>query len=244
MSEYQYYEFVAVDRPLAGSQVEELRALSSRAQITSTRFVNTYAFGNFHGDFRQLMEGYFDAHLYLANWGTRRLMLRLPRGLLDVATAGEYCSGESAVAWATARHVIVDLTSEDEDGDWEDDGEGWLASIIPVRADLAAGDLRVLYLGWLLCAQSGELDEQDVEPPVPPNLGTLTAALQSLVDFLRIDEDLLATAAAASSNSPLAGTGADEKLADWIVGLPMTEKDMLLLRAVRGDGALLGKSVV
>ena len=42
MSEYQYYEFVAVDRPLDERQLAELRALSTRARITPTSFVNTY----------------------------------------------------------------------------------------------------------------------------------------------------------------------------------------------------------
>lgn len=32
MSEYQYYEFQAVDRPLTGTEMAELRALSTRAQ--------------------------------------------------------------------------------------------------------------------------------------------------------------------------------------------------------------------
>ena len=42
MSEYQYYEFLAIDRPLDARQQRDLRALSTRAQITSTRLVNTY----------------------------------------------------------------------------------------------------------------------------------------------------------------------------------------------------------
>jgi hypothetical protein len=33
------------------------------------------------------MERYFDAFLYLANRGTHRLMIRLPRGLLDLGVA-------------------------------------------------------------------------------------------------------------------------------------------------------------
>jgi hypothetical protein len=33
------------------------------------------------------MERYFDAFLYLANWGTRRLMFRFPRALLDAEVA-------------------------------------------------------------------------------------------------------------------------------------------------------------
>lgn len=36
MSEYQYYEFLAIDRPLDKAAQNELRALSSRARITAT----------------------------------------------------------------------------------------------------------------------------------------------------------------------------------------------------------------
>ena len=61
MSEYQYYEFVAIDRPLSGRQLGEVHALSTRAQITPTSFVNTDEWGNFRGDPRVLMERYYDA---------------------------------------------------------------------------------------------------------------------------------------------------------------------------------------
>jgi hypothetical protein len=77
--------------------------------------------------------------------------------------------GESAHSWATGEHAILDLNSEDDDGDWEYDGEGHLASIVPVRAELAAGDTRLLYLAWLLCV----LDDDEVEPAVPHGLGNL-----------------------------------------------------------------------
>src|SRR5688572_27698693 len=93
MSEYQYYEFLAVDRPLTEREMRELRAVSSRAVITATRFTNHYEWGNFKGDPRAWMERYFDAFLHFANWGTRELMLRLPRRVLDPATARRYCRG-------------------------------------------------------------------------------------------------------------------------------------------------------
>ena len=38
MSEYQCYELVALDRPLAAKQMAELRAISTRAEISPTRF--------------------------------------------------------------------------------------------------------------------------------------------------------------------------------------------------------------
>ncbi|HYU85158.1 MAG TPA: hypothetical protein VEK80_10155 [Kribbellaceae bacterium] len=40
------------------------------------------------------MERYFDAFLYLANWGTRRVMLRLPARLLTLGVASRYCVGD------------------------------------------------------------------------------------------------------------------------------------------------------
>ena len=78
MSEYQCYEFVALDRPLTSKQMAELRAISTRADITPTRFWNEYHWGNLKADPAKLVERYFDAHLYFANWGTRRLIVRLP----------------------------------------------------------------------------------------------------------------------------------------------------------------------
>jgi hypothetical protein len=42
MSEYQYYEFLALDRPLTQKQRGELRSISTRVEITATRFVNEY----------------------------------------------------------------------------------------------------------------------------------------------------------------------------------------------------------
>lgn len=79
MSEYQYYEFQAVDLPLTPDQMSEIRACSSRARITPGSFVNVYNFGNFKGNPDKWMEAHFDAFLYMANWGSRRFMLRLPK---------------------------------------------------------------------------------------------------------------------------------------------------------------------
>ncbi|CAH2403858.1 hypothetical protein MES4922_320036 [Mesorhizobium ventifaucium] len=83
MSEYQYYEFQAVDRPLSEADRQVLRGLSTRARITATSFTNSYDWGNFKGNPVELMERWFDLHLYLANWGTHRLMIRLPIRLVD-----------------------------------------------------------------------------------------------------------------------------------------------------------------
>jgi hypothetical protein len=234
MSEYQYYEFHAIDRPLTEKEMRELRAYSTRARITPTSFVNDYSWGNFKGDEDAWMEKYFDAFLYVANWGTRVLKLRLPSRLLDLETAHLYCSGEQAFAREKSGQVILTFMSEDEGGDGWVEGDGWLSSLISVRAELARGDMRGLYLGWLLCAQSGELDDEDIEPPVPPGLGQLSASLESLVKFLRIDTDLLHVAALAS----LQMVDVREKQAEirkWVAELQADEKDDVLARLIAGE---------
>ena len=234
MSEYQYYEFLAIDRPLDARQQQELRALSTRARITATRFVNTYHWGDFKGDPRLLMSRYFDAFLYLANWGTRQLMFRLPTSLLDFEAASRYAATDSACAWTAGDHVIVELTSEKEDEYWEEGGEDSLSSIIPVRSELAGGDRRLLYLAWLLSVDAGESEDNQLEPAVPPGLATLSAALQSFAEFLRLDEDLLSVAAEASKPlDPIEPSAAE--LTGWVARLPVEEKDALLARLASGD---------
>ena len=183
MSEYQYYEFRAIDRPLTTKEMAELRSFSTRARITPTSFTNDYAWGSFKGDADVWMEKYFDAFLYLANWGTHVLKLRLPSKLLNPAKARQYLGGESASVHEVADKVILGLVSEDEEGGEWVEGEGQLSSLISVRSELVRGDLRALYLGWLSRAQAGELDDNDAEPPVPPGLGHLSASLGNLAGY-------------------------------------------------------------
>ncbi len=233
MSEYQYYEFQAIDRPLTAREMAELRACSSRATITATRFVNHYEWGSFKGDPSAWMETYFDAFLYLANWGTHELMIRLPSKALKLKTAKLYCRGQAASVRARGDFIILELSSEDEDGgDWEDEERGWLSSLLPLRGDLAAGDHRALYLAWLLCVQGRELDDDATEPPVPAGLGDLTAPLQAFVDFLRLDGDLLAVAATRSPKVEAASSGPG--IEPWIAALPDAAKTEWLVRLAGG----------
>ena len=246
MSEYQYYEFLAIDRPLDDDEQAEVRSLSTRARITASSFVNEYHWGDFKGSPNRLMERYFDAHLYVANWGTHRVMFRLPGELLDPDVVEDYRVGEQVDAWVADEFVVLGFTSEDHAGEFEFDydAEALLSAIVGVRAELAAGDLRPLYLAWLAAYGAWERDEEvfdrdaddDLEPPVPPGLGTLTAAQRALADFLRLDEDLLMIAA---QTSPRLEAIADDPgdLAAWVTHLPAAEKNRFLLRIVHGEAA-------
>ena len=137
MSEYQYYEFQAVDRPLSDKQMAELRRYSSRAQITPSSFVNVYNYGDFRGDPVKLVEKYFDAFLYLANWGTRWFMLRVPKKLLDPRMARSYSAGNCLSSRQHGDHLVLSFRSEDEGGLRVGRGRGMahLAAAHPRGAD-------------------------------------------------------------------------------------------------------------
>jgi hypothetical protein len=236
MSEYQYYEFQAIDRPLSEKQMDQLRRYSTRARITTTSFVNEYQWGNFRGDADRWMERYFDAFLYTANWGTRILKLRLPSKVLSLSEVRPYCAGQGLAARQKSGSTILTFSSDDEGGDDGVDADGMLAALVPVRADLARGDGRALYLGWVAAAQVGECPDDDQEPPVPPGLGQLTASLRALAEFLRIDEQLLL--AAAQVSAPLRTERLNrDRFTAWVTTLSTAEKDKVLVRLLSEDAA-------
>jgi len=233
VSEYQYYEFLALDRPLTSKQREELRQLSTRAEITATRFTNEYHCGSFRGDPQQMMAAYFDAFLHLANWGTRHLMFRVPRTVLDTELAGQYCYTDATSLIETDDHLIISLYADRDPDDSWDETTGELGAMIAARSELLGGDHRLLYLAWLMGIQWGHVDDEDTEPPVPAGLADLSGALRAVADFLDIDEDLIVVAAEASPSlkeEPAAG------MADWIATLPAAEKDKLLTMVADGEG--------
>ena len=52
----------------------------------------------------------------------------------------------------------------------------------------------MLYLGWLLRVQAGEVADDVTEPEVPAGLARLSGGEAAVVEFLRIDHYLIAAA--------------------------------------------------
>ena len=233
MSEYQYYEFQAIDRPLTKADRQALRDLSTRARITATSFTNTYEWGDFKGDPAELMERWFDLHLYLANWGSRRLMIRVParfinRDRLDAVLREVEC----VELWVVDDNLILDVTRDEVEFDDWDDGSGWLAALTPLRADLLSGDQRLFYLLWLTAVEAEAIDADDPEPM--PGLGPMTGALEAFANFFGIEPDLVEAAAERS-----AAASEDKMSSDVtrqvIEAMPDREKTALLMRLFDGD---------
>lgn len=240
MSEYQYYEFRAIDRPLTDPEMDELRELSSRAEISTTAFTNSYTYGRFRGKPLEMMQRYFDAFVYVTNWGSRELMYRIPDGYLDLEQASAYRADQVLELHRGKGHVIVEFGyNDDPDGEWVD-GEHWMAALVGIRTELMRGDLRALYLGWLASIQYFNSDDdrgagQDLEPPVPPGLGKLSGPLSELANFLDIDDDLIAVAAAGSVGEAPSGP-ARKELTKWIKAIPVRDKDAYLLKFMMEEG--------
>jgi hypothetical protein len=235
MSEYQYYEFQAIDRPLSEADHQALRDLSTRARITATSFTNSYEWGDFKGDPAKLMERWFDLHLYLTNWGSRRLMIRLPtqlvnRHLLD-AFLGEVDCAEQRVV---GENLILDVGLDEveaEDDDLED-GSGWLAALTPLRAEVLAGDLRLFYLLWLTAVEADRVGAAELEPML--GIGPMTAALEAFAAFFGIDPDLVQVAAERPAVVvPSVSTSVDVR--KILLAMTDSEKTGILARLYDGD---------
>jgi hypothetical protein len=237
MSEYQYYEFVAIDRPLTPAQMAELRARSSRATITPASFVNEYHWGDLKGDPTDWMRRYFDAFVYVANWCSCRFAVRVPRSLFTQDELAGFETEYSLLIDESSEHWIIEWAlheSENYDRFGREGGDGWMERLVPLRDELLRGDGRALYLGWLAGVTAGEVDEASLEPEPPPGLATLTAAQQALVEFLEIDPDLLAAAAAASPAANDTDADADREQDAWLAGVPVEEARSSLKLLLQG----------
>ena len=194
MSEYQYYEFQAIDRPLDQAAQEALRSISSRARITATSFTNHYEWGDLKGDPRKFMERWFDLHLYLANWNTRRLMIKVPKRFVNQTEIDPFLREIDWVkVWTSGDNLIVDICRDEVEvcDDWHD-GSGQLAALSPLRADVLSGDFRLFYLLWLAAVQDEFVPEDEFEPL--PGIAPLTGALDGFAEFFGIDPDLVEAA--------------------------------------------------
>jgi hypothetical protein len=245
MSEYQYYEFLAVDRPLTADEMAELRALSTRATITPVSFTNEYNWGDLKGNPDKLMQLYFDAHVYVANWMTAIFMVRLPIEALTKETAKTVAAPYLLDVKPAKTHWIITWSleeSENYDRFGMEDGRGWMARLAPVRDELLRGDLRSLYIGWLPAVAGEMMDDEETEPLPVSELANLTAAQQALAEFLEVDPDLLAGAGMGSPAAPETVVSQRE-MEKWIDALPRDEVNSILKQLLEGKGQQAERSV-
>jgi len=241
MSEHQYYEFAAVDGPISDEGLRYARDCSSRAEVSRIRWQNTYNFGDFHGSVETLLR-YYDAHFYIANWGTVRLALAFPPGAMAREAIQPYLRGgeryeETLTFKEVGRRPVVWWERNEEGGWFESGGDGLMDELIGIREELMCGDYRALFLGWLADFDPDEWrdpkDDTVLVPPIPPGLDQLSPALKALIEQFPVDRDALAVAAGLAKTS----TPARIPMTNVLERLSESEMRGLLARVAGGGGA-------
>ena len=240
MSEYQYYEFAAIDGPISDEGLRYARGCSSRANVSRVRRQNTYTFGDFHGSVDTLLKHY-DAHFYFANWGTVRLGVAFPKGAIAPEAIQPYLwRGDRYENTLTVKEVgnrCIVWWERNEEGGWGwTEGDGLIDQLIGVREELMRGDYRALFLGWLADFDPDEWqapgDGAVVMAPIPAGLDQLSPALAALIEQFPVDQDALAVAAKLSQ----ASTPDRIPIAAVLERLSVSEMRALLARVAEGSG--------
>ncbi|MCW7553336.1 hypothetical protein NX722_11945 [Endozoicomonas gorgoniicola] len=223
MSEYQYYEFVTVDRQLSHDEMDQLRSISTRADISSTRFCNTYNYGDLKAEPERMLLDYFDAFVYVSNFAFQRFIIKLPKECFSADLLNPYFPGDGyqCAVKSKKNHWLLEFTYSNENGYDDDgwvDGEGWMGRLLSIRNELIKGDYRSLYLAWL--AEVEHLDRIDdlpvnlLEPSVPAGLGQLTASQSALCEFLKLPAHIVEAAARGTADTDTPELG--ELVSEWL----------------------------
>jgi len=237
LSEFQYYHFETIDTPLTEKQQDELRAISSRAEITDTTFVNEYNYGDFRGDPTKVTAKYFDVMMYYSNFGNQELRFRFPKSAINLPMLKKYEAADVTEFEIAGNFVVVSMLQNDEDSsrDFYEHFGKVISAIPSIREDILNGDYRILYISWLGGVMRGYVDEDSEEPPVPPGLKELTKPLKQLVDFFDLDNDWIEAAAQASGVPPTIDTAAQKT--DWVKTVSEADKNDWIVRLISGEPA-------
>lgn len=248
MSEYQYVEFRAVDRPLNDKELAFAERQSSRADVTRWSLSCEYHYSSFRGDVNGLLRRGYDVFLQYTNYGDREISMRLPRALpVKKSVWSEYIDGER-LAWkqdSEGSGGILTLHPYFEPGDLEEvwEFDKYLKAAGQVRRHLMAGDLRALYLLWLCAVEPYYEDDYGdsvgpVEPPVPHGLADLSDGSSDLLWFYGLDP-LLLDAAGAGIATSVAVEPQGERIRRWAESLKSDQVRDLLCQLLAEDSAAL-----
>ena len=248
MSEYQHILFRAIDRPVDAKNLTYMRQQSTRADITPLSFENVYEFGDFRGDAEEMLRRGYDLHLHYANFGIRKLLIRLPNGL-PAPLAWKNYSAEDSLTFikdGDGPGGCLAINPYFEAGEQEDlwDLPELMDRLVPLREELLNGDLRPLYLAHLGVACDDNHDpETTCEAPVPAGLATLTAAQTALAELYALDANLIAAASQESLPLPRGERG-ETQYAAWVVEQNETIKNAWLTALLSNDEASIRAEIL
>ncbi len=174
-------------------------------KLTPTSATFVYNYGGFPGNAEKILDQHFDAMLFVTNWGTRKLMFRFPRSIIDTGLLAPYHVPDMISIVMKNDFVILDIQFDAEEAGGWTEGEGWLPSLARLRQDILKRDLRLLYLAWLKAAieLGPEADHNRYEPPVPVDLQALSPPPKDFVELFEVEEYLIKIAVKGSERGSL-----------------------------------------
>ncbi|MDX2302094.1 MAG: hypothetical protein NW226_04805 [Microscillaceae bacterium] len=243
MSEFQYYEFRAIDKPLSSKARAEISSWSSRTTADAHSAIFTYSYSDFPKNAHQVVEEYFDMMLYYANWGSVQLIIKLPLDLIDLRKIEQYCVGDTISLSKKNDFVLLDFEFNEDEGfeDWID-LQGYLSRLIGIREEILSGNYHSLYLGWLHSIWRArdweDFEGSDLAPELPDSPPQLTDSLLAFIDLLGIDpviKDFWMQQSPPAKHTKLLD------IAQQISLLSDAEKQAYLLRLAEGEALLSTK---
>ena len=247
MSEHQHLHFLACDRLLDDEQLAFMEGLSSHAEVSRREFEVAYHWGGgFRGDPEEMLRRGYDVHVEYANYGVRRVLLRLPGPPVGLGTLERYGSS-GCVRWLpddAERPEGPGLLDFQPDGgdadtfDWFEDPEGVAAAVAPLRDLLLCGDLRPLAIGRLAGLRVMYDGDDFPLPPVPAGLTDLPPAAEALRAFFEVpEEEVAALAQGEPEAGPPARAEEAERVAAFVADLPEADLREVATRVLAGESA-------
>ena len=146
MSEYQYYEFLKLNKPLTPNERKIMDSLSSRAKITTHGASYVYNYGDFRSNPKELLLKYFDIFFYIANWGSISLMFKYHEKQVCIDELKKYCVKDVISCRKHGNNILLNIELNNEGGFGWIEGEGILPDLLPLYDEFKAGDYQLLNL--------------------------------------------------------------------------------------------------
>jgi WD40 repeat protein len=201
----QRYEFHVVDRDrlLSSRQRVHLALRWPDSFITGTKLIREFRADDRIPDPGRLLGPverdmalceHFDAVLEIQAGVERTLVFRLPTIRLDPEILQPYLLGPrdddvGLTMRVRGSDLLLSFVHTDNEQPTPDQGQPSisLTTLLPLRADLARGDLSAAYIGWLRAVQ--ELDDRNTRPlpPRPTELREMTPRLTTLARLLNLN---------------------------------------------------------
>jgi hypothetical protein len=185
MSQYQHYEFHAIDKPLDNEAMRAVNDMSSRVRLSPRKAVFTYSYSDFRYRVEDVLTDHFDFMFYIANWGTRRLMMKFPEEVVDYEKLIQYDTNEfdffpiEIHVFKKRGFVILDINHSEEEESWWIEEIDYGYEFLDIRKNIIDGDYQALFLIWLRFLEeyydSDEFDDNYSfdRSLIPPNLNKL-----------------------------------------------------------------------